>query len=242
MRTAVFSDVHGNLVGLETFLADSAARGVDRYVCLGDVLQGGPQPRECLERLVELGCPVVLGNADAFLIDLDPGIEAATEDQLEVARWTRTELGPDGIERIRALEPTVRLDLGGGRSLLAMHGSPESFDEILLPSTPEEDVRAAIADTDADVVAGGHVHMQWTRPIAHRVLLNPGSVGLAYDHEQEDDEDPRLSPWAEYAIVDSSDDRLSIELHRVRFDPAEVVRAIERNGRPHGESLARCWR
>lgn len=241
MRTAVFSDIHGNLVGLETFLADAADRAVDSYVCLGDALQGGPQPRECLERLVALGGPIVLGNADAFLIDLDPGLEAATEEQFEVARWTQSELGADGIERIRAFEPTVRLELGGGRTLLAMHGSPASFDEILLPSTPEEETRAAIADLDADIVAGGHVHMQWTRPIAHRVLLNPGSVGLAYDHEQEDDE-LRLSPWAEYAIVDSSDARLSIELLRVRFDPATVISAIERSGRPSGASFAGGWR
>lgn len=242
MRTAVFSDVHGNLVGLETFLADSADRAVDNYVCLGDALQGGPQPRECLERLVALGCPIVLGNADAFLIDLDPGIEATTEEQLEVARWTQSEVGTEGIERIRAFEPTVRLELGGARALLAMHGSPGSFDEILLPSTPEEETRAAIADVDADIVAGGHVHMQWTRPIAHRVILNPGSVGLAYDHEQEDDENVRLSPWAEYAIVDSADGRLSIELLRVRFDPAKVISAIERSDRPSGASFARGWR
>ncbi len=241
MRTAVFSDVHGNLVGLEAFLADAAGRDVEAYVCLGDALQGGPQPRECLERIVELGCPVVLGNADAFLIDLDPGIEAATPDQLEVAHWTRERLGADWIERIRAFEPTVRRDLGGGRTLLAMHGSPTSFDEILLPSTPEDVVRKAVAGTDADVVAGGHVHMQWTRPIAHRILLNPGSVGLAYDHEQEDEDDPRLSPWAEYGILDSGE-RLSIELRRVPFDPAKVVRAIQASGRPHGAELARGWR
>jgi predicted phosphodiesterase len=242
LRTVVFSDVHGNLVGLETFLADAADRAVDNYVCLGDALQGGAQPRECLDRLTALGCPVVLGNADAFLIDLDPSIEPATEEQLEIARWTQTELGPDGIERIRAFAPTVRLDLGAGRALLAMHGSPASFNEILLPSTPEEEARAAIDAVDADIVAGGHVHMQWTRPIAHRILLNPGSVGLAYDHEQENDESARLSPWAEYAIVDSSDGCLSIELQRARFDPAEVVKAIERSGRPHGAAFARGWR
>jgi predicted phosphodiesterase len=242
LRTAVFSDVHGNLVGLETFLADAADRAVENYVCLGDALQGGPQPRQCLERLGALGCPIVLGNADAFLIDLDPAAEPATEEQLEVARWTQSELGTDGIEQIRAFQPTVRLELGGGPTLLAMHGSPASFNEILLPSTPEEETRAAIADVDADIVAGGHVHMQWTRPIAHRILLNPGSVGLAYDHEQENDENAQLSPWAEYAIVGSSDGRLSIELHRVRFDPAEVVSAITRSGRPHAASFARGWR
>lgn len=242
MRTAVFSDVHGNLVALDAFLADAGSRAVDAYVCLGDALQGGPQPRECLERIVELGCPVVLGNADAFLLDLDPGIEPPTEEQLEVARWSREQLGADGLATIRGFEPTVRVDLGEGRSLLAMHGSPASFEGVLLPSTPEAQMRAAIGDTDADVVAGGHVHMQWTRPIAHRILLNPGSVGLAYDHEQDDESDPRFSPWAEYAIVESEGERLTIELHRVPFDPAFVASALGSSGRPHAAAFALGWR
>jgi len=242
MRLGVFSDVHGNLVAFDAFLADAAGRGIDGLVCLGDALQGGPEPRACLDRLLELGCPVVLGNADAFLVELDPALEDATEEQLDVARWTRDQLGRDGIDAIRAFRPTVTVELGGGRTLLAMHAAPSSIDLILLPSTPEAELRAALANVAADVVAGGHVHMQWTRPIAHRVFLNPGSVGLPYDHEQEDELDPRLSEFAEYAVVDSDEQRISIELHRVRFDARNVVRATEASSRPHAESYVRAWR
>jgi predicted phosphodiesterase len=206
-------------------------------VCLGDALQGGPQPCETAERLAELGCPVVLGNADAFVLTLDPGAEPGGPELFDVARWSREQLGERGLDLIRGYAPTVELDLGEGHKLLACHGSPSSFDEILLPSTPEEQLRAAVADADADVVAGGHVHMQWTRPIAHRTFLNPGSVGLAYDHEQDDD--VRFEPIAEYGVVS---DALEIEFRRVPFDAQAVVRAVEAAGRPHAEQYARGWR
>jgi predicted phosphodiesterase len=237
VRTAVFSDIHGNFVALEAMLEDLERRPVDQLVCLGDALQGGPQPLECAERIAALGCPVVLGNADAFVVTLDPGAEPATEEMLETARWSQELLGEPGLELIRSYQATVQVDLGADRSLLAVHGSPGSYNEILLPSTPEDVVRAALDGAEADVVAGGHVHMQWTRPIGHKVLLNPGSVGLAYDHEQPEGE-VFFEPTAEYAVVS---DRLEIELRRVPFDAEAVVRAVEASGRPHAEQYVAGW-
>lgn len=57
MRVAVFSDIHGNAVALDAVLADIAARGADALLCLGDAVQGGPQPVEVVARLRALGCP-----------------------------------------------------------------------------------------------------------------------------------------------------------------------------------------
>ncbi|HMQ32568.1 MAG TPA: metallophosphoesterase family protein [Chloroflexaceae bacterium] len=68
MRVAVFSDIHGNAVALEAVLADCEARGAERLLCLGDAVQGGPQPAEMVARLRALGCPVVMGNADVWLL------------------------------------------------------------------------------------------------------------------------------------------------------------------------------
>jgi predicted phosphodiesterase len=236
VRTAVFSDVHGNIVALEALLEDLERRPVDQLVCLGDALQGGPQPREVAERLDGLGCPVVLGNADAFVLTLDPAAEPVTEEQLEIARWSQEQLGERGLELIRGYAPTVEVDLGGGRTLLAFHGSPASYNEILLPSTPEEQLRAALDGIEADVAAGGHVHMQWTRPIVHRTFLNPGSVGLAYDHEQWPG--VRFNPVAEYAVVDET---LELEFRRVPYDAPDVVRAIQESGRPRGDDYLSGW-
>jgi len=240
LRIAVFSDVHGNLVALDAALADLERRPVDGLVCLGDALQGGPQPYECAERLRELGCPVVLGNADDFLLTLESELEPTTEEQLEVARWSREQLGPEGLDLIRSYAPTVEIELGAGTTMLCFHGSPSSYDDVILPSTPEDEVRAHFAQTHAAVVTGGHIHMQWTRPIAHRTLLNPGSVGLGYDHEQPED-DFRFRPFAEYAVVAVDGGPPEIELRRASFDPGLVVHAARASGRPHAEQYAAGW-
>ena len=46
MRIAVISDVHGNLVALDSVLQELRRENVDQIVALGDMIQSGPQPAE----------------------------------------------------------------------------------------------------------------------------------------------------------------------------------------------------
>jgi predicted phosphodiesterase len=240
VRVALFSDVHGNAVAFRAMLDDLATQDYDAAVCLGDHAQGGPQPGETLDLLRELGCPAVYGNSDHFLLTLDPGEEEVSETQLDTARWSQSQLTDEQLEFQRSFQPTVRLDLGDGRSLLAFHGTPRSRDEIVGPWMEEPDFRAAFADEDATVFAGGHTHQQWARRLGDAYYVNPGSVGLPVDHFQ-DVSDPRADHAAEYALL-TVDGAVTVEFRRIPFDRAEVVRAVDAAGMPHPDKSARTWR
>src|SRR6476469_5499654 len=138
MRIAIISDVHGNCVGLDAALADLQQQPADEIVCLGDMIQGGPQPAEVVARLRALDCPVVMGNADAWLLTGQAtDAEPTTERQLAVREWQLTRLTTEDRALIARFQPTVERALGGGRTLLCFHGTTRSFDEIILPTTPE---------------------------------------------------------------------------------------------------------
>lgn len=242
MRTALVSDVHGNAVALEALLGDLARRPVDQVVALGDMIQGGPQPAEVADRLGELGWPVVLGNADAFLLDPDAGSEPATERLLEVREWSVARLGPERLDAIRRFVPTVTAPLGAGRTILAFHGSPGSYDDFLLPATPEGVFRELLAAADASVLAGGHVHLQFLRRVGDALFVNPGSVGLSYDHEQAED-GFRADPWAAYAVIETDEEgALELAFRRAPFDAAAVVAATLESGMPYADDHAARWR
>src|SRR4029078_2277907 len=88
-RLAVISDQHGNDVAFRTAVEDVERLGVEEIVCLGDVVQGGTEPAQTLDRLAALGCETVLGNADAFLLEVPADSpEPVTDRQLEVREWT----------------------------------------------------------------------------------------------------------------------------------------------------------
>lgn len=64
MRYAIFSDMHSNLEAYQAFLEDARKEGINGYLCVGDIVGYGANPRECIGLTRELGCPVVCGNHD----------------------------------------------------------------------------------------------------------------------------------------------------------------------------------
>ena len=240
MRVGLFSDVHGNAVAFDAFLGDVDGQEIDHVVCLGDHAQGGPQPAECLERLRDRGWPAVMGNSDHFLLTLDPGEEEFTPEQIANAKWSQSQLSDDLLAFHRSFAPTVELDLGDGRSLLAFHGSPRSRDEVLGPWIEEAAFREPFMDAEATILAGGHTHQQWARRLDRRYFVNPGSVGLAYDHHWVV-HGYGADAYAEYAIV-TVDDSVGVKWRRVPFDIDRVIQAIEASGMPHSERSLELWR
>ena len=220
-------------------LADVDQREVDAMVCLGDHAQGGPQPVECLELLRGLECPAVMGNSDHFLLTLDPGEEEVTQGQIERAKWSQSQLSDDLLAFHRSFPPTVELDIGDGRSLLAFHATPRSREELVGPWMEEEEFRAPFEGLRATVFAGGHSHQQWARRLGDGYYVNPGSVGLPVDHLQSGP--TRAEVAAEYAIV-TVDDSVTVEFRRVPFDVAELLESVETSGIPNPDDAAGPWR
>lgn len=68
MKTAIFSDIHGNLPALEILLEN--IKGVDQYISLGDVVGYGPWSNECVKLLMGLkNCLKIRGNFDDYFIE-----------------------------------------------------------------------------------------------------------------------------------------------------------------------------
>jgi predicted phosphodiesterase len=196
---ALVSDIHGNDTAFAAVVAELEQLGIERVVCLGDAVQGGDEPRQVLDRLASLGWPVILGNADDFLLDVpEDSPEPITDAQLERRDWTLAQLEPHHLEQIRGFAPTLDLELDGGLTLRAFHGSPRSYDDAVLPETPDAQAERTLGGSGVDVLAGGHTHRQWTRIVDGALYVNPGPV---------------MSDVAEYAVVTGG----SVEFHRVAW-------------------------
>ena len=240
MRVALISDMHGNAVALRTVLEDIRREDVDLIVSLGDVAQGGPQPRECVDILRELGCPCVYGNSDDFLITLDLGAEPVEDDErrerlLDTARWSQEHLGADGLEFLGGFEPTVEVDVDGTR-LVCCHATPQSNEDVILPDTPRADAERMIGNPAPRAVAAGHVHLQWLRRFSNLLWFCVGSVGLVYEHKEPLDDVPFL-PWCEYAFFSEA----GVDFRRIPFDVDELLAAARANDFPDVERYAATW-
>ena len=123
-RTAILSDIHGNLTALEAVLEDVAGQNVDRIVCLGDVIGYGPAPCQCLDRVAQFDF-CVLGNHDSSALFDPEGFNVAAEQAIF---WTRAQVesgsdGPDASRRRMQMICALPRLVDEG-NVLFVHGSP----------------------------------------------------------------------------------------------------------------------
>jgi predicted phosphodiesterase len=229
MRIAVLADIHANLAALEAVLADLAVWRPHRVVVAGDVINRGPQPRECLERVLDLAGQddwhFVRGNHEDFV--LREG-RAKSDDPPWLAevyqhtRWT--------FEQVRAYEgllgdwPDDVEVWGEGRDALrCTHASMRSNRHGLYPNMTDGELEGLMGPPSA-VLAVGHTHIPFVRQVNGTLLVNAGAVGLPFDRD----------PRAAYARLVGEDDRWGAEVVRLPYDRASTEAAYLRSGYAEG--------
>jgi len=85
---AIISDIHSNLEALQAVLADIKALGIKEVYCLGDVVGYGPNPRECVDLVMDCKL-VLLGNHDQGAMFDPDGFNQSAEKAIF---WTRAQL------------------------------------------------------------------------------------------------------------------------------------------------------
>lgn len=231
-RTAILSDIHGNLAALEAVLEDVRGQAVDEIVCLGDVIGYGPHPRECLDQSMQFAF-TVLGNHDSSAI-FDP--EGFNQTAERAIFWTREQLHQgDPQDCRRRLEFICNMPRVVQRDgLLFVHGSPRGpTSEYVFPEdTQNHKKMEKLFSLITHSCFQGHTHVPGIFSSDHRFrrsdevperfsldqgpikwMINVGSVG------QPRDGDPRSC----YLILDDA----TVTFRRVDYDIERTVQAIE---------------
>jgi predicted phosphodiesterase len=231
MRVLVLSDIHANLTALEAVL--QAAGDVEAIWCLGDVVGYGPDPNECIARIMELPHMLCLqGNHDAAAIGNLPLFSFNQEARSSI-EWLRGVLNESSLAFLRGLSPSGQ----EGEFSLA-HASPrQPLLEYLLDTNAAAE-NFAFFDTNYCLIGHTHIPVIFSRPgkqfivdlevpkvgaaisLEPRAIINPGSVG------QPRDRDPR----AAYAILDT--ENKVWQAQRASYQVTSVQRRMASAGLP----------
>jgi diadenosine tetraphosphatase ApaH/serine/threonine PP2A family protein phosphatase len=231
-RTAVFSDIHGNLEALSAVCQAGARLGVDGWLCLGDVVGYGADPGACLDGARSLTEVVLQGNHDAAVAGVQ-SVEYFNRNARRAVEWTRG-----------CLSDAQRTELTGWA---LTHVEGDAFYVHAEPSDPAAwhyvndvaDAAAALAASGSRLIFVGHSHRGFVCAARDgrvveaaegsgslelaadtRYLVNVGSVG------QPRDGDPRAC----FAIHD--DEAGTVELVRTAYDVARAQGKILDAGLP----------
>lgn len=240
-RYGIIADLHGNLEALEAALRFLDRRGVERVLCLGDVVGYNADPRACVALLQQRGIATIAGNHDRIAVGA-LGFERCSANAAHALRRTR-----------RALDASTRAWLGAlpaSRSpepgLLLTHGSVDDVQRYLwtLDDLRDNDRLVGQQHPNATVCFFGHTHRarlyratasevielaargEVTLPAAPGTLyyVNPGALDAARKVEGE--------RWAELALFDSA--RAVLTFCRLRYDHAASERKAKRAGYRRG--------
>ncbi|MBE2219993.1 MAG: metallophosphoesterase family protein [Anaerolineae bacterium] len=235
MKIALISDIHGNHVALTAVLNDIERRQPDTLICLGDVATIGPQPKEVITTLQTLDCIFIQGNHDAAVLQPERSADYNIHHTLQAnLEWTISKLDLQDIAFLATFRPTYELNLGEDKTLFCFHATPQNNTDIIIHTTPIETVDKYLQGSHADIMAGGHTHIQMLRKHHNSLLINPGSVGNSFV-EPPPEELPTLSPWAEYAIIEYQNGIISIHFHRLPMDIKAVHDAVRASQMPNAE-------
>ena len=228
MRILLISDIHSNLIALDTVIKD--AGDFEQIWCLGDVVGYGPEPNECINRLREYDLICLAGNHDLAVVD-EIGLKDFSRDAQVSLLWTRQFLTPANHDWLKSL-PTTTLVL---HDLTVVHASPR--DPVWEYLNDREVAKNNLDLVTTSICLNGHTHIPvifrkpWDglkvlqeplpanvpiRLITYdRMFINPGSVG------QPRDEDPR----AAYAIIDL--EAMTLTHRRVIYDVSATQKLIK---------------
>jgi len=189
MKILVISDIHGNLAALNAIREDA-----DMIFCLGDIVNYGPYPKDCLERIRNLTNLAVRGNHDnAIGRGMDCGCSVRYKTLSDVCKKFTTGIINDCEKEYLGNLPVVLTIEAGGAKFLLSHGSPGGdIYKYLRADDPniEHELQKETEGLNADFVFIGHTHLPMIRKIKDITVINPGSVGQPRDG----------NPKASYAI------------------------------------------
>jgi|tagenome__1003787_1003787.scaffolds.fasta_scaffold20663992_2 predicted phosphodiesterase len=219
----ILGDIHGNLEALRAVLAAFDARGVQKILCVGDVVGYNADPDECSALLRARKALVIAGNHDLIGTGLLGFERCSNKARYSLAR-TRKELRSDTVAWLRAL-PASRLVES---SIALVHGGVR---DVQLYMTTREHIGANAEHLRTDfptarVCFFGHSHEQKVYDATGEVQELP--LEAALDNERlyfinagsVDAQRKRSQKLAECAIFDS--DAWTVDFLKIRYDAAST--------------------
>jgi putative phosphoesterase len=208
MRILVVADIHGNRAALE-----SIREQFDVCICVGDLVDYGPEPGPCIDWVRKYATYCVRGNHDH-------GVAQGVQVQgVAGFRYLTAATRPLSIaalashqRRYLAELPTSQMFTLNGKRFLLVHATPRDPMDEYAPA----DVNfwaPRIAKLHVDYVIAGHTHQPYTLQVNGTLVINPGSVGLCRDG----------NPQAGYAVIDDNE----VQLKRVAYPLEETIAAVE---------------
>ena len=117
MKLGIITDIHNNLIALNTILEYFEEQNCDKIICCGDIIGIGPYPEETVQRIMMVNNLIaVKGNHDGYLVDGMP-TEFPNEEHMDYGemlhhKWEHGRLSESSIDFLKSLPVQAKFSIG----------------------------------------------------------------------------------------------------------------------------------
>lgn len=212
MRIAVFSDIHSNYIALEACMEYIRKHKVEKILFLGDNISDCPSPQITIDFIRTLNREYetihVRGNREEYFIDHEDGKsdDWTYSSYKGSLLYTYEHLNQSDITEFRQMENHRVVAFPDMDAIELVHGSPHSSRELLRPGG--NNTNTYLQQMPAKLMLSGHTHHQFTYRYKDKLLVNPGSIGVAIGKPK----------TANFCMLEWKKDGWKVELVTIPFD------------------------
>lgn len=237
MKLGIITDIHNNLIALNTILEYFEEQSCDKIICCGDIIGIGPYPEETVQRIMMVeNLIAVKGNHDAYLVDGMP-TEFPNEEHMDYGemlhhKWEHGRLSESSIDFLKSLPVQTKFSIGK-YEIIVMHYCMDDTGRYVeyVPNPQDADVEKMTLGIKGDIILTGHDHNKTIRKIGNRWYINVGSLGCP-------GEDGNIT---RAGVLTIENDTVEIESVELPYDVDVVIKKIDELSYPEAENIKKFF-
>ena len=225
MKIGIITDVHSNIIALNTVLNEFEKIKVDKIICCGDVIGIGPNPEETIQALIKRKdiLLAVRGNHEQYLLKglpknvHDDGRTMSLEE-IDNHEWTHSKLSENSKNFISKFKISNIIEIEGKKIYIVHYPSNENGiykKHIKKPTIKQNE--EMFSEIDADIYIYGHTHTTSINNKNNKWYINSGSLGC-----------PIKSNIANAGILEINKNEICYKQLKIEYNVNEVIKVIER--------------
>ena len=223
-KLAIISDIHSNIVALDSVLEHIRSQACVKIVCCGDLAGYGPRPNEVINRIRELNIPTIMGNYDEAVGFLLPvcGCNLDDKNQKRLSnnslKWSIANTTEENRKFLRSLPESFEIEFAK-KKIVLLHSTFDSINEYIYEEDLER-INEILEDFEQDIYIYGHTHFPFVKYVKDKLIINAGSVGRPKNFDNR----------GSYIMLEHDGNKIDCSIYFVEYDIELVSKEIEISG------------
>lgn len=225
MKIGIITDVHSNIIALNTVLNEFEKIKVNKIICCGDIIGIGPNPEETVQELIKNKDKLIAvrGNHEQYLLkglpkNIHDDKRAMSLEEIDNHKWTHSKLSENSKKFIRQFKISNIIEIKGKKIYIVHYPSNENGiykKHIKMPTIKQNE--EMFSEIDADIFIYGHTHTTSINNKNNKWYINSGSLGC-----------PVKSNIANAGILEINKSDIQYKQLKIEYNVNEVIQEMEK--------------